>query len=202
MEILHSDLQMYLVEWNDHIILKHPLIFYPYSPEHNQQINHIFETKKQYIQKALDIKDFDHYIFLHERAYRLQAFVNIFDLLPDKQYWELLSTIWVDSENINENAVLWKLLLTRNKKYKQFFMNKEERAYFKKLPDTITIYRGYETGRKSRHPKKGFSYTLDEKTAMWFTRRYRNDKIFKRIIKKSEAFAVILRRSEQEIIVI
>ena len=76
-------------------------------------------------------------------------------------------------------------------------MNASERRYFSKLPEEFKIYRGYQSGRN----KNGFSYSIDENIAKWFSSRFSDNVQVKEItVKKEDVFAYLSSRNEKEII--
>jgi hypothetical protein len=79
-------------------------------------------------------------------------------------------------------------------------MNGYERNYLKKLPRTLTIYRGYRYRNAD-----GWSWTLDQKKAMWFANRLEvlggKPKVATGKVKKSDVIAYFSRRKEKEIVV-
>jgi hypothetical protein len=200
---LHPDLQEYFLVQNGIPMIKHPLVYSIFHFDiQNYIINQQYEWKKKSLKEAVKKKNWGSYIFLHERPYRFEAFVSIAPQLErePKLYWELLGSIWVDSENIWQNQDRWKFLIeTGPKKNREYFMSEEDRETFKNLPETLTVYRGY-TPRKN---KAGFSYTLSKDKAIWFANRFgKNGKVIERTVNKKDIFAYKNDRSEQEIIIL
>ena len=204
-EDLHPELKMFRTTIGDGIpAIQHPLLYdLFYSEQMNALINYRYQHKKDLIQKSIDKKDLSTYIWLHERPYRINAFVFFTKHyeVKDKDYWENLKDIWVDSENIWQNKKLFKKLLSSKRKDKEFFMDETEIEFFDKLPDEFTIYRGYHEGKN----KDGYSYTLDKKIAEKFSIRFTDSKLYvpnvKEIVaKKKDVFAYINSREEKEII--
>jgi hypothetical protein len=195
---LRPELQEYYSVSNGIPMIKHPLCFSIFHvPQQNYRMNQYYEWKTSAVQEALERKEYDTYVFLHERPYRLEAFTEIERYLKDEHYWKLLGEVWVDSENIWQNKVAWGYLLMSDRSGKENFMNEDERAEFEKLPDEFTIYRGYQP----RKNKTGFSYTTDEKKAIWFANRfYKDGEVLSRKVKKCKVFAYLTRRNESEII--
>ena len=195
-EELNPILQLCLVDGPFGMSIEHPLIkeiFY--NEQFNALYNEQFKRKTEELKKCLDEKNYHSYIFWHERPYRLQAFTKIMSLMEPATYWELLRDVWIDSENIFQNFKLWKKLLTAKVSSKESFMNAEEKEHLASLPDVITIHRGYRTS------PKGFSYTLDLAKAHWFADRFsKNGKVKTIQINKSQVFAYLKSRNEQEII--
>jgi hypothetical protein len=119
--------------------------------------------------------------------------------MKDEEFWEVLGEAWVDSENIWQNLSTWKMLLKSTRKGREHFMNEEERKMFEELPETLVVHRGFIPGKN----KKGLSYTLDEKKAEWFAKRFHKEgEVSTLTIPKSKAFAYLTGRGESEIIMI
>ena len=203
-EDLHPELKKYYFISDSGIpMIKHPLVF---SIFHNEVMNHMmnkhYEYKVSEIKKAILILDYAKFIFLHERPYRLNAFMSIHKLLSDKEYWECLGEIWTDSENIWQNKSSWKILLNSKRPLREHFMDEDDRAAFKNLPEKITIYRGYHPSKN----KNGFSYTLNKTKAIWFSNRFQSTGVIgevkERTINKKDCFAYMGGRNESEIITI
>jgi hypothetical protein len=179
-------------------IIQHPLVYSIFhSPEQNALVNKQLEYKKTAAAKALDANDWGRYIFLHERPCRLQAFQDIEHKLTDKEYWEELGQIWIDSENIWQNQKLWTDYLKSKRSDREYFMDEADREEFNRLPEELTIYRGYTKGKN----ENGYSYTLDKNKAEWFSSRFGGGKSVKTLkVKKKDCFAYLGGRSEKEII--
>lgn len=199
---LHNDLKPFLHQrsalgW---MVLQHPLVYsVPYTEDFNEHLNRIYEHKRKALDDSKDKKDYSHYVWLHERPYRLNAFQVIEQELSDESYWELLGRIWSDSENIWQYLPTWLLLLTSKRPGREAFMTEEGRRALADLPDTLTIYRGYQPGLN----KEGLSYSLKKSKAKWFANRFgTKGRIRTRTVKKSEVFAILLGRQEDEIIVL
>jgi hypothetical protein len=196
---LHEDLRPYVEVGSYFPMIKHPLIFsIPYLEQMNPLVNMQYKQKKELVKKALKQKDYDSYIWLHERPFRLNAFTDIKHKLKSKQYWSILSDIWRDSENIWQNKPIWLYLFLLEIPNREYFMSLEDRAAFNNLPNEIIVYRGYDENNKS-----GYSYTLDRKKAEWFARRFdKNGKVLKRKVKKEDIFAYTNQRGENEVIIL
>jgi hypothetical protein len=165
-ETLHPDLQPYVIEAGSGLAqIKHPLIYaVPYFPATNKMLN------AQYAQKLEMLKTAEprRCIFLHERPYRLDAFLeHAAKLTSNREWWQTLSDVWIDSENIWQNSLLWKRLLKTKLPSKSYFMNAEERKALKALPEKITVYRGCIKGKN----ENGISWTLGSRIASSGLRR-------------------------------
>ena len=196
-EPLCSELKNRLFENDSFQYISHPLVIsVPYMEETNALLNKQLEVRKDYVVKKLQKKDFEGYIFMHEKPYRLDAFLKIMNQLSDKSYWGILRDIWQNIENNWQNLETWKELMQSNRKHREFFMEEEERDFLNTLPETFTIYRGHTFNNEN-----GFSYTLDIEKAKWFSKRFsRKGAVSEKVINKSDVFAYL--SSEQEIIYI
>jgi hypothetical protein len=85
-------------------------------------------------------------------------------------------------------------------------MTEEEREFLKGLPEEVTIYRGFNYRSTIEEPSydpkhDGISWTLSRKTAQWFADRFDGGgEVLEKTIKKSEIFAYLKDRQEEEII--
>lgn len=199
-EPLHPDLVPYYDPDRVHGMgmLRHPLVYsVPFSS--NAMVNKQYESKKSAVARALEEKNFDRYVFLHERPYRVDAFKEIQDELSDWKYWKILGEIWVDTENQHANIRAWKNLLNSKRPHRHYFMGEDETNLLLSLPDEVTIYRGCLKGRN----ENGLSWTLDKVKAEWFAKRLLRSGtplLLTGVVKKSDIVAVLLGRNESEIV--
>lgn len=183
-------------------VIKHPLLFaVPYIPAMNAMINEAFRAKKAAVEEAKANRRWGHYLWLHERPYRVHAFARIAAQLDDATYWEQLGQLWTDSENIFEAEALWLRLIREPSRIasRALMMTAEERQHLAGLPDRITIYRGYS------HPGRGngMSWSLSRDVAQRFAFRFTVDtpgRIAHREIDKGDVIAYFAARGEQEIV--
>lgn len=200
-EELHEDLQEYIEEVSFlGPCLRHPLVFaVPYSPQLNALHNRSYQLKLEALKKSRDVKDWSSYIFLHERPFRIQVFLTLAEeeQLTDSQYWELLGSVWTDSENIWQNQDELEEALTCCRSSREKIMSKEDCQFFNQLPEKITIYRGHQ-GRN----RIGHSWSLCPHKARWFSNRYQDapGKVHKITVAKKDVIAYHGGRGEFEIV--
>lgn len=203
-EELHPELQKYIGDTGVlGPVLKHPLVFgVPYTPLMNAMYNEQLKCKQCYLEEATTKGDWSHYIWLHERPYRVEAFLKIKDNLTDEQYWNLLAEIWIDTENQWQYKQWFMHLMTARASGREHLMHDDERELYNQLPDEFMIYRGY-TPRYQRN-KMGLSWTLSSWKARWFARRYNNKqgKVAVVSVKKANVLAVFKRRGELEVAIL
>jgi hypothetical protein len=201
-EDLHDDLKYY-IQSSETLgqILHHPLVVQvPYFPALNKMINQQYKHKKNSIEKSFESGEWDSYIFMHERPYRMDAFNDIKDDLNNEEYWSTLKTIFVDSENISQNHSDWDELLDCERDGKEHFMDKSDKESFNKLPDDLIIYRGF----KDENGENGFSWTLSVEKAIWFADRFGNSDnsyVASATVNKNNIIGYTDSRNEDEIIV-
>ena len=196
-EPLHPDLVPYFE--SDGALgaqVRHPLV-YQVPLWSNGSANAYYLQKKKDLDTALAEKNFNRVIYLHERPYRLQAFIEIAPRLLDTKYWSILSGIWTDTENQWQNLEQWKELLSANRPDRHYLMDESEVQLLNSLPELVTIYRGCVKGLN----EDGLSWTLDKAKAEFFANRFgREGIILEREIPKSDIIAVLTGRGESEVI--
>jgi hypothetical protein len=203
-EELHDDLKPYAFQNKALFCIHHPLmIVIPYfDREHNAVHNYNYKLKLEDLKMWEEKREWQRYVRVYERPYRLQAFMDIADKLTDAEYWDTASWIWIDTENQHEFISEWLDILSSDRGSKECFMDLNEQEFLKSLPDTVTIYRGcYEDLNE-----EGLSWTLDKKVAEMFSQhKYynRNDwtpVVLEQTVNKKDIFAVKLGRKESEVI--
>ena len=181
--------------------VQHPLVYsVPHSNMMNALLNFQYKIRQEEMLKKLAEEDWEGYVFIHEKPFRLNAFLIIADSIQsDGRYWELLGEIWVNSENIWQMIREWRGCLKSKRLNQHLFMRPEDLETFKNLPEELTVYRGYGLEANMR----GMSYTLSLEKAIWFAQRFgAQGGVFKKQIKKVDAFAYMNSRNEQEIILL
>jgi hypothetical protein len=199
---LHPELQARMFDGPMGKRISHPFvqeIFY--APEMNALYNKQFEAKSHAATVALAAKDYAKFIVFHEKPYRLDAFSIVQSDMSDAMYWDTLSDLWIESENIWQNLRAWKGYLRSERSHREQFMSAEDRRVFASLPVVLDIYRGHQ-GRNT----KGISYTLSKEKAEWFANRFKSSKaagqVKHRRVAKRDCFAYLGGRGEQEIIIL
>ena len=215
---LNADLKERIEEASFGKMIHHPLLVVVPMSEDNPlnitQYNLQYEAKVIQVQDAIEQNDIHRFIYLHERPYRHDALLNAYAdwWIPDSdaEYWDVIVSAWIDSENIYQNKYSWKSLLTEQYANPHLMMDEKEKAFFDSLPEEITIFRG-------GMDDKGFSWTLDKDKAVWFANRWQmngnlgdksnvtkrhNTNLFEKTINKNDALAYLNGRGESEIIYI
>jgi hypothetical protein len=182
--------------------LKHPLVFsIPLMPGTYGMMNKALRVKREKLEEFRAEQKWSSFIFMHERAYRMYAFSLIeADIEDDATYWDVLGSIWTDSENIWQEEESWGEYLSSERTDRDHLMDEDERKAFAKLPETITIHRGYKRGER----KMGMSWTISRPQAEWFARRLAREDDESRVVSgtlpKAKALAYFTGRGESEIV--
>lgn len=204
-EDLHPDLVPHLHDGPVGQMLHHPLIINIIHHEmDNARSNAFYLRKREAVEKALAEGDYERYVFLHERPYRLNAFLDAIERGAAEdatQYWDILGGIWTDSENIHEHYEDWEFLWDYDVPGREQVMNEQEREALAALPDKLEVYRGI--GHKEY--VDGFSWTVDKDKAIWFARRFagtggRQPYLVTGTVSKEDVLAHFLGRGEAEIV--
>lgn len=195
-EELSPELLKCVVNRNGVKIIQHPLIVTFYSPKLFALTNAQLKTAKELLKMNEERRNWQLYLSVYARAFRVDGFIYIKDKLTDIEYWSNLSCIWMHSENITEDLLIWKILFNSNRACREYLMNPEERTYFNSLPDTIKIYQGYSGNSKNN------GWTLSKDVAIFFAKRYggSENNVREKIVKKSDCLCYLNDREEEEII--
>ncbi len=205
---LDRELAAYLEEGGKtYAMIRHPYVYaVPFfeTEEEVQRLNAALKSKRAAIETALGEKDYNRFVFLHERPYRVHAFQEIALELSDVAYWPMLREIWSDSENVFQNHMLWWEMLTSPRKKRNLFTACEDRSAFKKQPSTLAIYRGTTDLEMNGH-YLGFSWTLSEDKARWFASRFNKENenpiVARAKVAKKDVIGFVKGRGEEEIVV-
>lgn len=202
-EPLVPELAMYFSEQGGFPTIRHPLVYsVPYFHSMNALLNEQLAYKKQAVEKAMLGNDWMRYITLHERPWRVEALRIASKHMIGRAYWEAVSFVWSDSENIHQNRWIWRFLLQKNIPGREFMMEDSERAALEAMPSHLAIYRGCACS-----DRKGLSWTTSKKTARWFASRTANllgveSCVFEATVEKSKVIAYLTGRNEKEVIVL
>ena len=204
-EELDAELEEFVYTQGSMPVLKHPLVFsVPYFPQMNHVFNRQLQAKKERLHQAERDQDWMMVLLLHERPYRVEAFLDIADQIgSDNEWWEAVRYLWEDTENLHEwGDDVVRTLLSRP--HPEMLMTQEEREIVDQLPDELTVYRGYvKQGRRSN--LKGWSWTLDKNKAIWFANRFITSSETPRLatatVKKEQILGYLAGRNESEIVV-
>lgn len=211
-EDLHPELAFYVVEaeglegWQ---MLHHPLvIMIPYTEEMNKMANAAYASKLKALSHALDRRDFNSWVFLHERPYRVSAMLDLRDNynvdMSPREWLELAADVWADSENIWQSQEAWRDVFDGYEDQGHLFMNAEDHAVWVDLRHEhhnglVRVWRGWGPDGDPN----GWSWSLSSKQASWFATRFGGSFTNVRFVDIDPAliWAYSNRRNEEECII-
>lgn len=201
-EELHPDLAPYLMEMRSCPMLNHPLVFSMFHTDQmNAWANEQYRRKLDAVAKADAACDYHSYIWLHEAPYRVKALQRIVSRLCSSDFWDMVSAVWQDSENVWQHRTTWRHLWMSETPGREMAMDEQEREQFAALPAMLTIYRGV----KLRSAMRGLSWTLDRERAEYFANRLvmkrQHPMVLTCEVPKAETIAYLNGRREAEIVV-
>lgn len=140
--------------------------------------------------------------------------------LTNSLYWELLRTVWIAAGS-TDTADRFRRLMQSKRPARGWFMTVEDAEILKAMPDEFTVYRAcdphynlYEDDNLVETfgiPEEeidcddiedpGISWTLDLDWCMGYAQQ-RGRIIKSKVVRKSEVFAYVSRRGEEEIILL
>lgn len=203
-EKLCADLRPHVAHNKSFKFISHPLIQeVPFMDDKRcALINRRYEEKKKALARAVEEKNWNSYVFIHERPYRFNALMTVLhvhQLRDEVLKSELVASVWIDSENIWQNHQQWKRTWASLKK-PSLTMEADELKALKAMPDILTVYRGI--GAQTHNPN-GLSWTLSKEKAVWFAQRFKriSPTLISGQVKKVDVYAYFTGRNEQEIVV-
>lgn len=148
-------------------------------------------------------ESFDSKIISCSKSDYMKVFSKYQDSFTDEQYWKNLSYCYTLQDYMRLPYEVYKGLFNSKREQKKFLMNEEESAFFEKLPQFITIYRGGLKDEKDTG--YGISWTLNIAVAQQFVDRNKHlilGELFLHeiVIPKSKVVAYFNDRKEEEII--
>ena len=205
-EELHPDLLPYLEKVDDMPMLRHPLVYFvPFSDMQSKHANRLYEHRKADVAAALRNGEPHRFVFAHERPYRLAAFQEYLETsvedVTDSEYWRVLSSIWIDTENYWQNKKDWIDMFQAHRHDRLHFMDMEERMHLAMMDSEFTVYRG----ATYLDAQRGLSWSLSEERAKWFAKRLHQPGgpppvVVEGAVRRGDVIGLLESRGEEEIV--
>lgn len=211
-EPLRKDLRKYVIRFTcdmatqSYGFFEHPLLTTRvHSIEHCAFIHHQLKTREQMVLDYEKKGDLQQAVMTHEKPYRFEALARYEPQMADDTFWRTFGDAWTSSDNLWQDAEMIEGWLSSSKPCREQMMSAEERQALKRMPDAITIYRGYS----GRGTWRGWSWTIEKDKGEWFARRPRgpgedspsDPTLVEATVKKADVIAYIAARNESEIVV-
>ena len=177
-------------------IARHPYIDTPFFVHENKIYNlsddedglELFINEME--KRISEVNSYIEFEYLLTKPYK-SAFLSYTKKYIDKyDLAAYLKALWISTETVNVDVNISKIEYIRLFKAadRETLMQPEEREFFDRLPDELTIYRGINT--VSNHPVNGLSWTPDLDTATWFAERFQHGgMVYTARIKKTDILA-------------
>ena len=183
----------------DHPIFENPHVLIPNGEMYNLLEEKDLRTVRGIYTDLINKSSVMEVYLLIRPPYKLAFVKYAKEYLSGKDFAELLADAWTMAENPNDdiNVSLSEAVELFKAADKKYLMDKTEYAFYKKLPEVVTAYRGVGVGRNP----KGLSWTLDYDKAEWFANRWgKKGYIQKAEVKKEYILAYFASRNEEEIV--
>jgi len=152
------------------LALRHPSVsMIPYCYSMGETANRWLVQKSERLEQAIEEKEWDLALVLHEKYARIAAFQELAPQMTDEEYWQHLRQTWMEVENLWQYRDLIPGLLApphRDKSHRHLMMDEAERRLLNGLPLECIIYRGCGPANE-----QGWSWTLSAEQAEWFAER-------------------------------
>jgi hypothetical protein len=105
---------------------------------------------------------------------------------------DTLRNMWIWSTPQDRQFTCWEALFEQTDPHD--FMTPEENRIFERMPEEITVYRGFQNGAR-----EGYSWSVVREVAEVFAAydpRFPKGEVIERRVKKSEVYALILDEDE------
>ncbi|MFY0733730.1 hypothetical protein [Aurantimonas sp. NFXS3] len=178
--------------------------------------NRLLKDKEDSLLLAKAQGDWENYVCLHERAYRVDALVSVIEQHSSKggthpelsiQLGEIASEVWYDAKYPWQSLEDWRFVFQTLDANKQSLMSKSERRALRKMPSEFTVYRGVSAvdHMEAEEAAFGLSWTTQQSKAEWFARRFALDDsqafVIEATISKKAVIAYLTGREESEILI-
>lgn len=145
-------------------------------------------------------------LILESTTNPLLTFIKYREEFNDVDYWKMARHLYLYIEYQKVNHPIYLQLFKYERGNKFYIMDQGEIDFLNELPNELTIFRGM-SNEEYKTKNYGFSWTLNEAVAEFFVDRHPNihggeAKVCERTILKSEVFAYLNERQEEEIIIL
>ncbi len=213
-EPLNPELMPYLADKSGFMAIQHPLFYdVPFFPGGEALANARFAINQYLAEQYLEAKDYLGYISVHERPYRIDALLEVYDKLDAEVCIEAFLEHFVDSENVSQAKGDWiGLIEYMGVEAIQEHLNDREMLEPVNLsnPGKIEVFRGVclqDASEPSTHPKHiGLSWTTDYDVAERFANRFTTKESIPVIISTEVSIENVIgpfnTRDEMEVIIL
>ena len=156
---------------NGLVLIKHPLCNSTHHPDLIETNNNKFRYIKKRMEELEKQEEWVKMIWDTERPWRLDTFMKYEDKLTDKDYWETLGDIFMDTEFPFDRQKEWLERFSSKRKERENLVGDDDWDMYHNLPEKIQIWRGVNEEKYL----DGMSWSLDKEQGEWFSRRFGDD---------------------------
>lgn len=164
-------------------------------------LNATFRAKQQGYASAIARWDYESAVMQWiERPYRAMAFDEVaHETKEHGKFWSLLARVWRDAENPSDYTEEWRDRFMTDRPDRHLLMSEEDYKTLQALPERVVVYRaGYDW----QSPLEGLSWTLDERIARWFSRRFNAGRpLYRATVQRDKITAYWSERGESEVLI-
>jgi hypothetical protein len=167
-EPLRKNLLKYVEETPVGYFIRHP-----FCNDMIHSLNHcalIHERIDRWAAKAdplFEAHDYEAYINCIDIHSQADWLAKDADLIPDDRYWPLLSRIYQCQKYTHYSRDVFDRLFRADRPGRENLMTAEEREILARLPDELTVFRGYSDDDDEGYAE-GISWTLNRREAIWY----------------------------------
>lgn len=173
LEPLRPELHQYLDRRENAIWIRHPFCNMRIDINHCAWVHSIIDEQTAEADACFEAQDWEGYINCIEKYSQAEWLDKYAHLLPDDRYWALLGRIYENQRCPWHNWYLYHGLFRADRPGRENLMTLEEQSILARLPDRLTVYRGYTDDDEEKGYADGIAWTLHRPTAIWFANRHR-----------------------------
>lgn len=192
-EPLRPELHSHLEETSSgHFFIRHPFCNQMvHDLERCALIHHTIDERTTKADACFEAQDWEGYVNCIEVCMQPEWFAKDAALLPDDRYWSLLGQIYWCQKKTHDRHELFNELFRADRPGREHLMEPGEREVLVKLPDVLTVYRGY-TDDDFEGYADGIAWTLDRRAAVWYAnwvRESENPRVITGKFRKEDVWA-------------
>lgn len=174
-EPLRAELRPYLAKTRIGWFIRHPFAN-EMIPDMNRcaWLHQMIDERTAKADSCFEAQDWEGYINCIEIYSQPEWLAKDAHLLPDDRYWPLLRQVHGAQRSTHKRRELFDDLFRADRPGRENLMEPDERALLARLPDVLTVYRGYadDDDNDDEGFEDGIAWTLDRRAAVWYANRF------------------------------
>lgn len=178
-------------------------------------IEDIIAHKEETLRGRLEAKDYEGWVFTHERFARFDALLELVDRgvwqgctqKEARAFWQLAAHVWTDAE-ADESDDCWTKLLAAPIPCRSAMTKASDRKKLKAMPDPLPVFRGVHYDPDDMpltEDLDGWQWSLSRKTAEFFAKRFLRGGMRGAVligeVNQADVVAYLTSRGEEEVLV-